>query len=169
MSSSYFEGNCCPLAKIGCSRDGKRNTPQVNYGLLTTRAGCPVTISVYKGNTALKSSQICALVQGGELQLGLFDERHLFQFSHPDYPNERLMACRNVDLGKLRAHKRQALLEATEKELQKIRARIGNGSLVGRDQIGVRVGKNRDATFQMTTPPNPAQHRALQLLQAIAV
>ena len=52
LSSSYFEGNCCPLAKIGYSRDGKRNTPQVNYGLLTTRAGCPVAISVYEGNTA---------------------------------------------------------------------------------------------------------------------
>jgi len=52
LSSSYFEGNSCPLAKIGYSRDGKRNTPQVNYGLLTTRAGCPVAISVYEGNTA---------------------------------------------------------------------------------------------------------------------
>jgi hypothetical protein len=71
----------------------------------------------------------------------LFDERNLFEFSHPDFPNERLMACRNVDLGKLRAHKRQALLEATEKELEKVRARIENGSLTGRDKIGVRVGK----------------------------
>jgi len=190
LSASYFEGNCCPLAKIGYSRDGKRNTPQVNYGLLTTRAGCPVAISVYEGNTAdastlmpqvtqlreqfglerlvlvgdrgmishkaidelraldglawitaLKSSQIRALVQGGELQLGLFDERNLFEFSHPDFPNERLMACRNVDLGRLRAHKRQALLEATEKELQKVQTRIQNGSLAGRDKIGVRVGK----------------------------
>jgi hypothetical protein len=190
LSSSYFEGRCCPLAKIGYSRDGKRNTPQVNYGLLTTRAGCPVAISVYEGNTAdvntllpqvsqlredfglerlvlvgdrgmishkaidglrsldgfawitaLKSSQIRALVQGGTLQLGLFDERNLFEFSHPDFPGERLMACRNVDLGKLRAHKREALLEATEKELEKIRVRVENGSLAGRDKIGVRVGK----------------------------
>ena len=190
LSSSYFEGNCCPLAKIGYSRDGKRNTPQVNYGLLTTRAGCPVAISVYEGNTAdastlmpqvtqlreqfglerlvlvgdrgmishkaidtlrdleglawitaLKSTQIRALVQGGELQLGLFDERNLFELSHPDFPNERLVACRNVELGKLRAHKRQALLEATEKELQKVQTRIENGSLAGRDKIGVRVGK----------------------------
>jgi hypothetical protein len=60
--------------------------------------------------TALKSSQIRALAQGGTLQLGLFDERNLLEFSHPDFPNERLMACRNVDLGKLRAHKREALL-----------------------------------------------------------
>jgi transposase len=52
-----------------------------------------------------------------------------------------LMACRNVDLGKLRAHKREALLEATEKELQKVQTRIENGSLAGRDKIGVRVGK----------------------------
>ena len=50
LSSSYFEGRCCPLAKIGYSRDGKRNTLQVNYGLLSNRAGCPVAISVYEGN-----------------------------------------------------------------------------------------------------------------------
>jgi transposase len=190
LSSSYFEGRCCPLAKIGYSRDGKRNTPQVNYGLLTTRTGCPVAISVYEGNTAdvntllpqvtqlredfglerlvlvgdrgmishkaidtlrsldglawitaLKSSQIRVLVEGGTLQLGLFDERNLFEFSHPDFPGERLMACRNVHLGKLRAHKREALLEATEKELEKIRARVESGSLAGRDKIGVRVGQ----------------------------
>jgi len=190
LSSSYFEGRCCPLAKIGHSRDGKRNTLQVNYGLLTNRAGCPVAISVYEGNTAdaktlpeqvtrlreefglerlvlvgdrgmishkaidslrelpglawitaLKSGQIRALVHSGALQLGLFDERNLFEFAHPDYPNERLMACRNAELGRRRAHKREALLVATEKELQKVRTRIENGSLAGRDKIGVRVGK----------------------------
>ena len=69
--------------------------------------------------TALKSSQIRALAQGGALQLGLFDERNLFEFAHPDYPGERLMACRNADLGCLRAHKREALLVATERELEK--------------------------------------------------
>jgi len=190
LSSSYFEGRCCPLAKIGHSRDGKRNTLQVNYGLLTNRAGCPVAISVYEGNTAdaktlpeqverlreefglerlvlvgdrgmishtaidslrelpglawitaLKSSQIRSLVYSGALQLGLFDERNLFEFAHPDYPNERLMACRNADLGRRRAHKREALLVATEKELEKVRTRVENGSLAGRDKIGVRVGK----------------------------
>jgi transposase len=190
LSSSYFEGNSCPLAKIGYSRDGKRNTPQVNYGLLTTRAGCPVAISVYESNTAdastlmpqvdqlrkqfglerlvlvgdrgmishkaigelrnldglawitaLKSSQIRSLVQGGDLQLGLFDERNLFEFSHPDFPSERLVTCRNAELGRLRAHKREALLTATEQELQKVQTRIENGSLAGRDKIGVRVGK----------------------------
>ena len=190
LSSSYFEGRCCPLAKIGYSRDGKRHTLQVNYGLLTTRTGCPVAISVYEGNTAdvktllpqvsqlredfglerlvligdrgmishraigelreleglgwitaLKSGQIRALLEGGALQLGLFDERNLCEFSHPDFPGERLIACRNAELGRLRAHKREALLQATGQELAKIRARVARGALKGRDKIGLRVGR----------------------------
>ncbi len=51
LSSSYFEGTTCPLAKRGHSRDGKKGTLQVNYGLLTDRRGCPVAVSVYDGNT----------------------------------------------------------------------------------------------------------------------
>ena len=91
--------------------------------------------------TALKSSQIRALVEGGALQLGLFDKRNLFELTHPDYPGERLMACRNVELGKLRAHKRQSLLEATTKELEKVRAMVGRGDLLGAGKIGVRAGR----------------------------
>ena len=52
LSSSYFEGSCCPLAKLGYSRDGKRGTLQVNYGLLTDARGCPVAVSVFEGNTS---------------------------------------------------------------------------------------------------------------------
>ena len=52
LSSSYFEGSHCPLAKLGYSRDGKRGTLQVNYGLLTDARGCPVAISVHEGNTS---------------------------------------------------------------------------------------------------------------------
>ena len=52
LSSSYFEGVCCPLAKRGYSRDGKRGSLQVNYGLLTDARGCPVALSVYEGNTS---------------------------------------------------------------------------------------------------------------------
>jgi hypothetical protein len=51
LSSSYFEGTHCPLGKIGYNRDGKKNKLQVNYGLLTTRTGCPVAVSAYEGNT----------------------------------------------------------------------------------------------------------------------
>ncbi len=91
--------------------------------------------------TALKSIQIRALVEGGALQLGLFDKRNLFEFTHPDYPGERLVACRNAELGKLRAHKRQALLEATAKELQKVCAMVERGNLRGAGKIGVRAGR----------------------------
>jgi len=177
LSSSYFEGKCCPLGKIGHSRDGKKNKPQVNYGLLTTKNGCPIAISVYEGNTAdtktlmpqvlvgdrgmishkaigqlrelpgldwitaLKATQIRALVQGETLQLGLFDEHNLFEFSHEEYPGERLIACRNPVLGRLRGYKREALLEATRKELEKIQTSVRSGRLTGRAKIGVRVGR----------------------------
>jgi hypothetical protein len=91
--------------------------------------------------TALKSSQIRGLVEGGALQLGLFDQRNLFELTHPDYPGERLVACRNAELGKLRAHKRQALLEATAKDLEKVRAMVERGDLRGAGKIGVRAGR----------------------------
>ena len=137
LSSSYFEGSCCPLAKLGHNRDGKKGKLQVNYGLVTDRRGCPVAVSVFEGNTAdcqtvlpqvkriqadfgiahlvvvgdrgmishkaieefqcvpgvawitaMKSAQIRSLVDEGGLQMGLFDEGNLFEFTHPDYPGE---------------------------------------------------------------------------------
>jgi transposase len=91
--------------------------------------------------TALKSVSIRALVEQGHLQLGLFDEVNLVELTSPEYPSERLVACRNPELAKLRAHKRQELLAATERNLDKIKARVDAGKLVGSDAIGVRVGK----------------------------
>jgi transposase len=52
VSSSYMEGRCCPLAKRGYSRDGKKGTLQIVYGLLCAPDGCPVAIEVFDGNTA---------------------------------------------------------------------------------------------------------------------
>ena len=52
LTSSYFEGSHCPLAKRGYNRDGKKGKLQVNYGLLTDARGCPVAVSVFEGNTA---------------------------------------------------------------------------------------------------------------------
>jgi len=190
LTSSYFEGETCPLAKLGYSRDGKKGTLQVNYGLLTDRRACPVAVSVYPGNTgdaktllpaatklcddfgldtvvmvgdrgmigqkqveqlrdvesiewisALKSGAIRKLLDGGALQMGLFDERNLFELTHPDFPGERLIACRNRELAKLRAFKRQSLLDATVSELQKVQGMVERGRLKGKDKIGVRVGR----------------------------
>ena len=64
LSSSYFEGTHCPLAKLGYSRDGKRGTFQVNYGLLTDDRGSPVAVSVHPGNTSdsttfMPQSRVC--------------------------------------------------------------------------------------------------------------
>ena len=91
--------------------------------------------------TALKSVSIRALVEQGQLQLDLFDERNLVELSSPDYPGERLVACRNPQLAKLRTHKREELLTATEGNLEKIQARVEAGKLAGQDEIGLRVGK----------------------------
>jgi hypothetical protein len=91
--------------------------------------------------TALRTGAIRKLVDGGYLQLGLFDERHLFEVTHPDFPGERLVACRNPQLALLRAHKRQALLDATVRDLEKVRGLIARGTLTGKAAIGLRVGK----------------------------
>ena len=52
LTSTYLEGRCCPLAKRGYSRDGKRGKLQIEFGLLCDQAGCPVAVEVFDGNTA---------------------------------------------------------------------------------------------------------------------
>lgn len=93
--------------------------------------------------TALRAPAIAALVSSDVLQLSLFDERDLFELTAPDYPGERLVACKNPLLAEERARKREALLRATERELDKIAVatRRERRRLVGRDKIGLRVGK----------------------------
>ena len=190
LSSSYFEGVTCPLAKRGHPRDGKKGMLQVNYGLLTNARGIPVAVSVFDGNTgdpktllpqvdkmrrefglqrfvvvgdrgmitqkqvnalrdlegidwitALRSETIAKLVKDEALQLSLFDERNLFEITHPDFPGERLVACRNPELAARRAKTRQALLEATVEELSKVRRMTEQDRLVGQAAIGEHVAK----------------------------
>ena len=92
--------------------------------------------------TSLRAPAIRALAEGGTLQLSLFDEANLAEITdHPDYPGERLVACRNPALATQRSHKRAELLAATETLLASIVASVTAGRLVGADKIGVRVGK----------------------------
>ena len=92
--------------------------------------------------TALKAPDIAALAaDGGPLQLSLFDEQNLAEITHPDYPGERLVACRNPALAESRRLKRASLLAATEADLDKIRVSVAAGRLKNPDKIGVRVGK----------------------------
>jgi len=190
LTSSYFEGATCPLAALGHSRDGIKGRLQVNYGLLAAPGGCPVSVSVYEGNTgdpttlleqvtkvkdafgvknlvlvgdrgmitqkqinslkdikgvdwisALKTGGIRELLHSGALQMGLFDERNLFELTHPDFPGERLIACRNPELARMRAAKRQDLLLATTQEMDKVKRMVEKGRITGRDKIGVRIGR----------------------------
>ena len=92
--------------------------------------------------TALRSPQIRKLMaDDGPLQLSLFDEQDLAEITSPDFPGERLVACRNPALAGERARKREALLTATEKLLAPIAARVAAGRLAGADKIGTAVGK----------------------------
>lgn len=91
--------------------------------------------------TALKSVSIRKLISNDSLPLGRFDEKNLFEFTHSDYPGERLIACKNHDLAKLRGHKRESLLDATIVELNKIKKSVDSGRLKDKEKIGVRVGK----------------------------
>ncbi len=190
LSSSYFEGPTCPLAARGHNHDGKKGKLQVNYGVLTNAEGVPLSVSVFRGNTAdpktllpqvdkvrerfgierfvrvgdrgmitqrqvdalqaiegidwiaaLRPNAIHRLVDDGAVQMDLFDERNLFELTHPDFPGERLVACRNPQLAQRRADKRQSLLEATTRELEKVQGMAGRGRLRGQDAIGVRVGQ----------------------------
>lgn len=90
---------------------------------------------------ALRPEAIRKLVNDYSIQMELFDERNLFSIQHPDFPGERLVACRNPHLAKLRSEKRMALLEATRKDLEKVLGMVKRGKLQGADKIGVRVGK----------------------------
>jgi hypothetical protein len=92
--------------------------------------------------TALRAPAIAALAaDDGPLQMSLFDQVNLAEITHPDYPGERLIACRNPALATERARKRLALLEATDTELAKISAAVVAGRLGGAGKIGIRVGK----------------------------
>jgi hypothetical protein len=91
--------------------------------------------------TALRPEGIRALIEDGAIQMGLFDERNLFELEHADWPGERLIACRNPELAARRAAKRVALLAATTVALNKVRQMVGRGRLHGQQAIAARVDK----------------------------
>jgi hypothetical protein len=92
--------------------------------------------------TALRAPAIRKLMaEDGPLQLSLFDQQNLAEITSPDYPGERLVACRNPALAADRARTRSELLAATEKLLAPIIARVAAGRLTSAGAIGVEVGK----------------------------
>jgi transposase len=193
LTSTYFEGRHCKLARLGHSRDDKSGKLQIVFGLLTNADGCPVAVEVWEGNTAdpktipdqvkklresfglkrlvlvgdrgmitsariredfaedsgirwvtaLRAASIQKLAADGALQLSLFDTVDLAEIAHPDYPGERLVVCFNPVLSEERARKREDLLQATEKELEKIAqaTKRQKRRLRGKHTIGLRVGR----------------------------
>src|SRR6187549_137482 len=102
----------------------------------------PDTATDFGWITALRAPAIAKLAaEDGPLQMSLFDTQDLAEISHPDYPGERLIACRNPALAIERARKRSELLAATDKELARIRDRVASGTLAGAAKIGIAVGK----------------------------
>ena len=192
VSSTYFEGHCCPLAHYGHSRDERRGNPQIVFGLLADAEGCPVAVEVFEGNTAdpktvatqisklrerfelkdivlvgdrgmltqarieqqlrpvpglewitaLRTGEIQKLVGDGALQLSLFDQTDLAEVTHPDYPGERLVVCRNPLLAAERARKREDMMAAAEQKLAAIAAatRRPQRSLRDPERINYRIG-----------------------------
>jgi len=192
LTSTYFEGQHCPLAQRGYSRDGKSENLQIVFGLLCNRAGCPIAVEVFSGNTAdpqtvraqidkvrlrfclkrvifvgdrgmltsarldedlkptgldwisaLRTTEIRKLVVEPDFQFSLFDERDFVEIQSPEFPCERLIACRNPLLAEERARCREELLQATERNLSAIEqaTQRARNPLRGKDRIGVRVGK----------------------------
>ena len=193
VSSTYFEGTQCPLARYGYNRDKKKGFLQIVFGLICDKRGCPIAVEVFEGNTsdtttitaqiekvrhrfgiqqvvwigdrgmitntrilaefqpieglgwitALRTPQIRKLVEQEAVQLSLFDETDLVEFSCSDYPGERLVACRNPMLAQEKSLTRVALLQATEQELHKIVIATSRDkrALKCADQIGLRVGR----------------------------
>jgi hypothetical protein len=91
--------------------------------------------------TALRAPSVKKLAGQGSIQLSLFDQANLAEITHPDYPDERLVVCRNPALAADRARKRGELLTATDAELDKVVAAVHAGRLKEAGKIGVRVGK----------------------------
>jgi hypothetical protein len=92
--------------------------------------------------TALRAPAIAKLAaDNGPLQMSLFDQHDLAEITHPDYPGERLIACRNPALAAQRTRKRAELLAATQADLAAIAERVARGTLTGAGRIGEAVGR----------------------------
>ncbi len=151
VAAEVFEGNTADPATLGPQiakikqRFGLQRVVMVGDRGMITDARIEQTLRPAGLNwiTALRAPAIQALAAaGGPLQLSLFDERDMAEITGPDYPAERLVVCKNPLLGEERARKRQALLEATERELKRIQSRVQREKdpLRGAASIGQAVG-----------------------------
>ena len=152
VAVEVFEGNTADPMTLGSQvkkvreRFGLRRLVIVGDRGMITQARIDQELRGIEGLAwigALRSSQIAGLLQEGAIAASLFDEKNLAEISSPDFPNERLIACRNPFLAQYRRTKREALLRATEEELEKIAlaTRREKRRLRGKAKIALRVGR----------------------------
>jgi hypothetical protein len=151
VAIEVFEGNtgdpATVAAQVGKVRDRFGITKVVlvgDRGMLTAaRLREDIRPAGLDWITALRAPQVKALVRDGALQLSLFDQMDLAEISSPDYPGERLVACKNPFLEAERARKRESLLAATETDLGKIAAAVARERrpLRGKDKIALRTDR----------------------------
>jgi hypothetical protein len=113
-------------------------------GMITTaRIAALKEIGGFGWVTSLRAPAIAALAASGTLQMSLFDEVNFAEVTHPDYPGERLVICRNPALAAQRARKRTELLAATEVLLADVKAAVEREARPwrGQDKIALRVGR----------------------------
>ncbi len=151
LAVEVFEGNTADPATLATQitklkqRFGLRRVVLVGDRGMITSARIEVELKPAGLDwiTALRAPAIQALAaEGGPLQLSLFDQRDLAEIESPDYPGERLIVCKNPLLAADRARKRSALLDATERVLERLQARVRRARqpLRGAAAIGQAVG-----------------------------
>jgi hypothetical protein len=152
VAVEVFEGNCADpltlpgqIAKIRERFKIDRVVLVGDRGLIT-QARIQENLKGQEGLdwiTALRAPQIRTLAEAGSIQLSAFDTRDMAEITHPDYPDERLIVCRNPMLAYQRAHNREDLLQATERQLDKIKLATTRTKrrLKGKAKIALRVGK----------------------------
>jgi hypothetical protein len=152
VAVEVFEGNTADPMTLGSQVEKLRKRFELKRLILVgdrgmiTQARIDQELRAVEGLewiSALRSSQIGQLIEEGILAESLFDQRNLAEISSPDFPGERLIACRNPLLAERRRIKREALLAATEAELAKIAAAAQRAlrPLRGKDKIALRVGR----------------------------
>ena len=152
VAVEVFEGNTADSATVEAQVRKVRERFGIERVVLVGDRGMITEARLKKGLrdtegldwiTALRAPQISKLVAGGGIQLGVFDKRDMAEITHPDYPDERLIVCRNPALAFERAKTREELLQRTEKELDKVKLATSRDKrrLKGKEKIGLRVGK----------------------------
>jgi hypothetical protein len=150
VAVEVFEGNTADPATVAAQVAKLKQRFRLRHVVLVGDRGMLTTARIEQTLrpagldwiTALRGPAIQQLAEAGALQFSLFDTRDMAEISSPDYPDERLVVCKNPLLAEERRRKRDELLALTEADLSKIQARVERekNPLRGAGAIGKAVG-----------------------------